>query len=450
MEFRSHAKLINALIIFSIIFFGLSSARDTITSSQFIRDPEPISSGDSVFKLGFFSPQNSTNRYVGIWYLSDTNVIWIANRNQPLLDSSGTVKISEDGNLVLLNGKNQLVWSSNVPNIANSSTAQLLPSGNLVLLDNTGQFIWESFKHPCDAAVPSMRISANRITGERIRFISRKSASDPSTGSFSATLERLDAPEVFFWINGTRPYWRTGPWNGRIFIGTPIMSTGYLYGWNVGYEGNETVYLTYTFADPSKSGILSLTPNGKIRMVRYYNKKRGLDVVLESSDCDVYGICGPFGSCNVPSSPICSCLSGYQPRNLEEWNKQNWTSGCVRKEPFKCERMKNGSEGVGQEDDFLKLGMMKVPDFAERLDVEESQCGSRCLQNCSCLAHAFDAGIGCMYWITDMIDLQQFSSGGVDLFIRLAHSELSTLFYCSSQFNLYKLECVIPTYCYQP
>ncbi|KAJ1434821.1 S-locus glycoprotein domain [Sesbania bispinosa] len=334
--------------------YSSATARDTITSSQFIRDSETVNSSDSVFKLGFFSPANSTNRYLGIWYLSDSNVIWIANRDQPLKDSSGVLKISED-----------------------------------VLQDGTsGQTIWESFKHPCDAAVPTMRISANRVTGQKIRFISRKSDSDPSTGYFSASLERLDAPEVFFWINGTRPYWRTGPWNGRIFIGTPLMSTGYLYGWNVGYEGNETVYLTYSFADQSAFGILTLNPQGKLKL----------------------------------SSPICTCLRGYEPRNPEEWKRQNWTSGCVRKEPLKCERLKNGSE-TSQEDQFLKLQMMKVPDFAERLDVEEGQCEPMCLKNCSCLAYAYDAGIGCLYWSGPLIDLQQFTSAGIDLYIRLAHSE---------------------------
>ncbi|KAK7302667.1 hypothetical protein RJT34_13560 [Clitoria ternatea] len=427
MGFKSHSSFVNALLIFSIIFLGLTSARDTITSSQSIRDSETVTSSDSVFKLGFFSPDNSTHRYVGIWYLSDTNVIWIANRDQPLLDSSGVLKISKDGNLVILDGKNHVVWSSNVSSASTTSaTAQLLRSGNLVLQDDTtGQTIWESFKHPCDAAVPTMRISANRVTGEKIRFISRKSASDPSTGYFSASLERLDAPEVFLWINGTHPYWRTGPWNGRIFIGTPLMSTGYLYGWSVGYEGNETVYLTYSFVDPSAFGILTLNEQGKLKLVRYYNRQKTSTLLLQNSGCDVYGTCGPFGSCNDHSSPICSCLSGYEPKNPEEWNRQNWTSGCVRKEPLKCERVKNGSE-VSQEDGFLKLETMKVPDFSERLDVEESQCGTQCLQNCSCLAYAYDAGIGCLYWSGHLIDLQKFSTGGIDLHIRLAYSEIQS------------------------
>ncbi|XP_057428743.1 G-type lectin S-receptor-like serine/threonine-protein kinase At1g11330 isoform X2 [Lotus japonicus] len=422
----SHNSLVNSLLLFSIIFLGFTSAKDTITSSKFITDSESetVTSSDSIFKLGFFSPENSTNRYIGIWYVNVSNIIWIANRDQPLKDSSGVFKISEKGNLVVLDGKKQVLWSSKVSTTSNSTTAQLLRSGNLVLLDDTtGNTTWESFKHPCDVAVPTMRISANRITGEKSRFISRKSTSDPSSGYFSASLERLDVPEVFIWINGTRPYWRTGPWNGRVFVGVPLMSTGYLYGWNVGYEGNETVYVTYTFADQFAFATMTFTPQGKVKVVRYQDKKEQWTLMLEISDCDVYGKCGAFGSCNGQSSPMCSCLRGYEPKVPEEWNRKNWTSGCVRKEELKCERLKNGSEAAGQEDQFLKLQKMKVPDFAERLDVQEGQCGTLCLQNCSCLAYAYDAGTGCLHWGGSLIDLQQFTNAGLDLYIRLAYSE---------------------------
>ncbi|KAL2341979.1 hypothetical protein Fmac_009919 [Flemingia macrophylla] len=426
MGWGSHACLLNALLI---SLLGLTSAGDTLTSSQSITGSQTLTSNDSVFKLGFFTPQNSTHRYVGIWYLNQSNLVWIANRDQPLLDSSGVLTISKDGNLVLVDAKKTVLWSSNVSNTATTATAQLQRSGNLVLKDDsTGQTLWESFKHPCDAAVPTMRISANRVTGEKLRFVSWKTASDPSSGYYSASLERLDAPEVFLWVNGTRPYWRTGPWNGRIFIGTPLMSTGYLYGWNVGYEGEETVYLTYSFADPSSFGILTLTPQGKLKLLRYYNNKYVLKMDLGFSVCDAYGTCGAFGTCNEKSSPICSCLSGYEPRNGEEWSRKNWSSGCVRKVALKCERLKNGSQSEGgREDEFLKLGTMKVPDFAQRLDVEEDKCGTQCLQNCSCLAYAYDAGIGCLYWTEDLIDLQKFETAGVDLYIRLAYSEFQSI-----------------------
>lgn len=90
------------------------------------------------FSWGFSALVILTNRYVGIWY-NDTHstVIWVANRNKPLNDSSGIVTISEDGNLLLLNGQEEVLWSSTVENSVTKpkTAAQLLDSGNLVLSD---------------------------------------------------------------------------------------------------------------------------------------------------------------------------------------------------------------------------------------------------------------------------------------------------------------------------
>ncbi|KAF3968592.1 hypothetical protein CMV_007544 [Castanea mollissima] len=42
------------------------------------------------------------------------------------------------------------------------------------------------------------------------------------------------------------------------------------------------------------------------------------------------------------------------------------------------------------------------------------------------MAYAYDEGIGCLSWTRSFIDTQQLSSNGVDLYIRLAYSELDT------------------------
>ncbi|KAL2475495.1 protein serine/threonine kinase [Abeliophyllum distichum] len=83
------------------------------------------------------------------------------------------------------------------------------------------------------------------------------------------------------------------------------------------------------------------------------------------NECDVYGTCGPFGSCNALSSPICSCLRGFEPKNLEEWGRGIWTSGCKRRKPVLCDR-NNNTGGGGKEDGFLRLPFMKVPIFLNR------------------------------------------------------------------------------------
>ena len=54
--------------------------------------------------------------------------------NNPLNDTSGIMNISQDGNLVILNGKEVVIWSSNVSNPI--STAQLLDTKNLVFKDD--------------------------------------------------------------------------------------------------------------------------------------------------------------------------------------------------------------------------------------------------------------------------------------------------------------------------
>ncbi|KAL4628697.1 hypothetical protein ACB092_05G258500 [Castanea dentata] len=66
---------------------------------------------------------------------------------------------------------------------------------------------------------------------------------------------------------------------------------------------------------------------------------------------------------------------------------------------------------------------MKAPDFAERSYGAKDDCRKRCLENCSCVAYVYDAGIGCLSWSGSLIDLQKFPSGGSDIYIHLAYLE---------------------------
>ncbi|KAJ7968432.1 G-type lectin S-receptor-like serine/threonine-protein kinase [Quillaja saponaria] len=214
--------------------------------------------------------------------------------------------------------------------------------------------VWESFQHPCETFLSNMKVSANRRTGDKVQFTSWKSLSDPSVGSFSSSLNVVNVPEVFVW-NETRPYWRSGPWNGKIFIGIPKMKPVYLNGFRLGGDGE-------VWGNKKDEQIIRWT--------------------IQQSECDVYGLCGEFGICNSQRSPLCSCLRGFEPMDKEEWNRQNWTSGCVRTTPVQCGRMRNGGES-GKEDGFLKFKMVKLPDFAEWSIAEEDQCRTQCLKNCS-------------------------------------------------------------------
>ncbi|KAG2685212.1 hypothetical protein I3760_10G113600 [Carya illinoinensis] len=422
---RNLSYLLVLLISLSCLEFGCTI--DTITAHQFIKDPEIIISNGGDFKLGFFSPSNSTYRYVGIWYakVNASYVVWVANRDRPLKTSSGILTISEDGNLVVLDEEKRIIWSSNVTNSVSNPSAQLSDSGNLVLKENnTGSILWESFQHPSDSLLPKMKMITDTITGKNVQLTSWKRPSDPSVGAFFAGIYLFNLPEMFIWNNG-KPYWRSGPWNSRKFIGIPTMYSLYLDGFSLVDDKEGTFYLTYDLSNNSMLSHYTLSSEGNLEEFSSINGKDwGVTWSSLMSECDIYGKCGAFGNCNSQNSPICSCLEGFEPKNIQEWNGRNWSSGCVRRTPLQCTRVNSTGGEEGQKDGFLRVTMMKTPDFANWSSNMEDECRYQCLEDCSCVAYAYESGVGCMSWSSDLIDSQKFSIGGVDLYVRVAYSEL--------------------------
>ncbi|KAL0012593.1 hypothetical protein SO802_007701 [Lithocarpus litseifolius] len=404
------------------------SATDTITSFQPIKDSDYIISHGSTFKLGFFSPVNSTNRYIGIWYNKNSAFpaqwVWVANRQNPLKDASGVVTISDDGNLLVLDGQKRIIWSSNATNTVVNSNAKLLDSGKLVLQDTNGSIIWESFQFPTDTMLPNMKISSNARTGKKDQLTPWKSPSDPSIGSFSCGMKPRSLPQAFIWKDGS-PFWRSGPWNTRNFIGIPEMYSVYHHGFSLVEDPDGTLSLSFFYVNLSLSHFV-LTSQGNVELRYWDDEKEDWEVWWKAlkSECDVYGKCGAFGSCDSRSLPICTCLRGFEPNNIKEWSRGNWTSGCVRRTPLQCGRVNTTGGEASKMDGFLTRKMMKVPDFADWSAAHEDDCRQQCLQNCSCIGYAYDVGTGCMSWTRSLIDTLQFSSGGVDLYIRVAYSEL--------------------------
>jgi len=427
MGFSSHPNLSFVLFMLCSYVFNVGIATESTTSSKSIKDPETLSSKDGNFTLGFFTPPNSTLRYVGIWWKFQSTVVWVANRNQPLNDSSGVITFSEDGNLVVLDGQNQVLWSTSVSNTSTRSNAQLSDEGKLELIEaTTGNSLWDSFQQPSDTMLPRMKISSNR-TGRGVGLTSWKSPSNPNVGSFSlGVVERGKIVEVFIW-NETRPYWRSGPWSGGIFTGVEQMASAYLNSFTVvdgeGYYNPQSV---------SEFGIYVLNSQGQVEEKYWNDEEKELEVSWTSkqSDCDVYGLCGSFAICDAHSqgtngSPVCSCLKGFEPNNKEEWDAQNWTSGCFRSTPLQCARAKDQNTSIDtNEDEFLELQMVKVPDFSEWSSAEPETCRNQCLENCSCVAYSHDDGIGCMSWNDNLLDIQQLSNRGLNLYVRVDSSEL--------------------------
>ena len=116
------------------------------------------------------------------------------------------------------------------------------------------------------------------------------------------------------------------------------MLSGLLNGLSL-IDDQEEGTISFMFSDGNYSLIhLSLNVQGNTKDIIWNYNKNNWEVVWKAlqSEYDVYGKwCGAFGSCNSQSSPICSCLLGSKPNNTEEWNRRNWTSGCVRSTPVR-------------------------------------------------------------------------------------------------------------------
>ncbi|PKA63687.1 G-type lectin S-receptor-like serine/threonine-protein kinase B120 [Apostasia shenzhenica] len=418
-----------SLLLCGLLFFAAlpssGGAASSLGPGQSLADGATIVSPGGVFELGFFSPGRSNNRYVGIWYhnFPTTTILWVANRENPVVSGSGSIAVATDGNLVVLDGGRRVLWSSNVSSLSSpESTAELLDTGDL-LLNNSGELAWQSFDHPSDAYLPGMKVGLDLITGVNHVFTSWRSTDDPAQGNFTLGIAPDLSTQIFVWDSG-KPRWRSGRWNGQVFIGIQNMVPTYIYGFKLNnFEQEKKMYFYYD--EFNSSHLYVLMPDGVVRHLVWGERTKSWYQFWAQpvTECEIYNRCGNFAGCvdgEDGRSPACSCLKGYVPA------ANGTAGGCVRRMPLQCE--KNSSSGSGEPDGFYLMQGVKLPDLSDwdSDSLNASQCEKSCLRNCSCKAYSFVTGIGCLIWARDLMDIHIFSGGGGggnDLFLRLAGSE---------------------------
>ncbi|CAL5344760.1 unnamed protein product [Camellia sinensis] len=365
---------------------------------QQINDSGALVSARGDFKLGFFCTSNSRSRYLGIWYnnIPVQTIVWAANRDRPLNDSSGSLKIGDDGNLILLDSGGIVAWSTGIRNISSKPTvAQLLDSGNLVLKSenggNTESYIWQSFDHASDTQIAGMKLGWDLRVGLDRYLTSWKSADDPSPGDISYRFDLDGLPQGVIRKGSVKQY-RTGIWNGLQFNGVEpqnsIFNTNFI-------DNSEEVYFEFDLYQQIVRLVLNYT--GTIQCVIWNNRNLEWLVIniVPSNPCERYGQCGPNSICTISNAFICSCLDGYIPKSSKDWNTMVWNGGCIRKYPLNC------SDGEG----FVAFEGVIVPDLLDfwmNTSMTLKECELECLKNCSCTAYANSdtagGGSGCLLW----------------------------------------------------
>ncbi|KAK4779378.1 hypothetical protein SAY86_006906 [Trapa natans] len=401
----------------------ICSATDTIPAGGLISDGQTVASSGGSFELGFFDPGNS-KRYLGIWYkkIASGTVVWVANRDAPLNDTSGLLQLSSSGMLVLSSGTKESIlpiWSSTSSHDPTENpVARLLDTGNLVVFAGNS-ILWQSFDYIGDNFLAGMKFGRNLVTGHDNYLTSWKSTTDPSSGDYTNKLDHSGYPQIFL-RKGSVIQFRTGPWNGLRFSGMPSLKPNPIYTFEFVYNDQE-IYYKYELINSSVISRMVLSQLGILQRFTWINRSEewSLYVTAQMDNCDRFSVCGAYGTCSINNSPPCGCLRGFKPKFPSNWEYGDWSGGCVRKTELSCK------DGEG----FIKAPSVKLPDtrnsvFNRTMDLKE--CEKWCLKNCSCTAYSsLDIrGTGCLIWFDELIDIRQYDQDGQDLYIRMAASEL--------------------------
>lgn len=191
----------------SVIF---CSPRDTMEMSSPItdRNGDSLISTGEIFELGFFTPNGSFDkrRYVGIWYYgsSPRTIVWVANRDDPVLDFNGTFQIAGDGNIMVLDGNGRSHWRTNLeePSLSSSLVLKLMDDGNLILsrkeATSSSIIVWQSFDYPTDTFLPGMTMNEN------VSLTSWRIPNDPACGNFSFETDPEEMNQYIVWKRSIR------------------------------------------------------------------------------------------------------------------------------------------------------------------------------------------------------------------------------------------------------
>ncbi|KAJ6796946.1 Uncharacterized protein M6B38_221055 [Iris pallida] len=417
-----------------------SSASNSISVKQPLSGTQKLISDGGKFALGFFKPGKPDYYYIGIWFnkISKQYPVWVASRDTPVTDPTTTqLKISADGNLVLSNRSNPNIWSTNIRANNTSSTtttlAVLLDTGNLVVRNasNPNITLWQSFDHPTDTWLPGGKLGHNKVTGVSQQLTSWKSKEDPSSGLYRMELDpEGSTSQLSIKWNNSREYWTSGTWNGQIFSRMPEMTQRQKVNFYFGYVNDTTEnYFTYSIKGSFISRTI-LDVSGQIQHQTWLFDSQEWTLIWSqpAQPCDVYSLCGPYGSCDQNVKPYCKCLRGFSEKSPTNWDLGDRSGGCARNTQLQCSRNSSEYGPADQKDKFYAMSDTGLPD-PPPISVQAgsaSDCEQACLNSCSCTAYSYGTSAGCSVWYGDLLDLKEQAStgGGSTLFLRLAASEI--------------------------
>ncbi|KAL0816805.1 hypothetical protein Bca101_073249 [Brassica carinata] len=382
------------LLTLSLLLGQSCCATDTLLQGQYLKHGQELVSAFNIFKLKFFSFENSSNLYLGIWYNDlylngnkqyahiQDRAVWIANRNNPIPGRSGSLTVDSLGRLKILRGASKSLLEITSTETTGNTTLKLLDTGNLQLqeMDSDGsvrRVLWQSFDYPTDTFLPGMKLGFNVKTGKRWELTSWLGDTLPASGSFVFGMDANITNRLIILWRGNM-YWASGLWfkdrfsleefNSEFVFSYVSTESEHYFMFSVDRHYGDTVFPTITI---DQKGILHINRlDREVTHVRCSPFTIGDEVYNECYGKDPR-MCLNAG-CIVPDMP-----SGF--RNCSPYGYTYFR------------------ETVSA---FSGNGFV-LDETGGRLS--SADCRVMCLQNCSCLAYASTNrdGTGCEIWNID-------------------------------------------------
>nr|VDD46243.1 unnamed protein product [Brassica oleracea] len=382
------------LLTLSLLLGQSCCATDTLLQGQYLKHGQELVSAFNIFKLKFFSFENSSNLYLGIWYNDlylngnkqyahiQDRAVWIANRNNPIPGRSGSLTVDSLGRLKILRGASKSLLEITSTETTGNTTLKLLDTGNLQLqeMDSDGsvrRVLWQSFDYPTDTFLPGMKLGFNVKTGKRWELTSWLGDTLPASGSFVFGMDANITNRLIILWRGNM-YWASGLWfkdrfsleefNSEFVFSYVSTESEHYFMFSVDRHYGDTVFPTITI---DQQGILHINRlDREVTHVRCSPFTIGDEVDNECYRRDPRGCLN--AGCIVPDMP-----SGF--RNCSPYGYTYFR------------------ETVSA---FSGNGFV-LDETGGRLS--SADCRVMCLQNCSCLAYASTNGdgTGCEIWNID-------------------------------------------------
>ncbi|CAM0943228.1 unnamed protein product [Alopecurus aequalis] len=329
--------------------------------------------------------------------IADTReIVWSANRDRPVRENA-TLEFATDGNLVLRDADDSLVWSSNSSGRFVAGMV-IKDVGNLVLFDQKNATVWQSFDHPSNTLV----LGQSLVEGTRLTSNTSATNMNESTffyitvlpHSLYAFIQSTPPQSYFFTIMGQNK--TTGYPTKVTFMNGTLASDEQLTGPEITYYISLPEATSAQFMRLESDGHLKLYGWSRDRWAPPYD-------VLSSvmGECDYPTVCGEYGVC-TDGQCGCPLENNSSSRYFRLVDELKPNLGCTPITPLTCKEIQNHQ--------LITIPNMSYFDGSHtNLNATSiNDCKQACLKSCSCMAVFFRHGpyVAKCVWVTKVFSLK--------------------------------------------